>query len=322
MQNVYGFFDVKKTSGVVIAVLLSILLVALITYGATTISTNVNTGGTLDVSGVTTLTGAASLNGSTTIDDILTVSGVATFSSRGQFNDVLRATSTFFATGASFFYSGVTLGDSGADVITITGNASTTNMFQVGGEFYAIGSTTLSNTLTVGGATTFTGIPTFRSAVRASSTADFTGAFATYGATTLGDAATDVITITGNASTTNSLTVVKDFFVDGTASTTKLLVGNGSSALTGLLTGYCSVNPGVDVVASSTQAVTCSGATGVRVGDRVFVMPTSTPPGQYAGLRISAASSTATDVIGLEITHATGTAASFTAQSLNFWVAR
>ncbi|MEK7567083.1 MAG: hypothetical protein AAB527_03050 [Patescibacteria group bacterium] len=245
MKNILSFLSTKKVSGVVIAVAFSFLLVALITYGATTISTNINTGGALDVSGASTLT-----------------------------NITASASSTFNAT------------------------------------------------LTVGGAATFSSEATFNKALRASSTADFTGAFATYGATTLGDAAVDNIIITGNASTTNSLTVNKDFYVDGTASTTNLLVGSGSSAIRGLLVGFCSVNPGVAVVASSTKQATCSDATGVRVGDKIFIMSTTTPPGQNAGLRITAASSTAADAILLEITHATGSAASLTAQSFNFWVVR
>lgn len=56
------FLDTRKASGIIMASLMSFLLVVLFTQAATTISTNINTGGTLDVSGVTTLSGAAILS--------------------------------------------------------------------------------------------------------------------------------------------------------------------------------------------------------------------------------------------------------------------
>lgn len=57
-------------------------------------------------------------------------------------------------------------------------------------------------------------------ALFASSTLQVTGAITTYGAVTLGDAAADAITLTGNASTTNALTVGGNFYIGGNATTT------------------------------------------------------------------------------------------------------
>src|SRR3989339_657350 len=48
----------SKNKYLILSVVLSVIFVAAITYGATTISTNINTAGTLTVSGVSTLTGA------------------------------------------------------------------------------------------------------------------------------------------------------------------------------------------------------------------------------------------------------------------------
>lgn len=57
-------------------------------------------------------------------------------------------------------------------------------------------------------------------ALFASSTVQATGALTAYGAVTLGDNAVDAITITGNATTTNSLSVGGNFFVGGHSTTT------------------------------------------------------------------------------------------------------
>jgi hypothetical protein len=93
---------------------LTALFITATVSAATTISTNISTGGTL------------------------TVSGAAWASSTAQI------------TGALTTYGAVTLGDAGADVITITGNASTTNALTVGGVLYSTGN------LTVGGFATTT----------------------------------------------------------------------------------------------------------------------------------------------------------------------
>ncbi len=202
MQNVYGFFDTKKASGMVIAVLFSVLFVALITYGATTISTNVNTGGTLTVSGASTIAS-------------LTASG----------------------------------------------------------------------------------------AVAASGTVQVTGAFTSYGNVTLGDAGGDVITITGNASTTNSLTVNKDLYVEGTASTTNLRVGGNDGAnglIAGVLFGTCNLQGTGTHAASTTRGYVCSGATGVTTSHKIFVQATSTFVGG-ASFTTQGASSTGANTIGVDV---------------------
>ncbi|MBI5045405.1 MAG: hypothetical protein HZC14_00105 [Candidatus Niyogibacteria bacterium] len=67
------FLDTKKASGIIMASLMSFLLVALFTSAATTISTSINTGGTLDVTGASTLTGAVTMSAAATVGTNFTV---------------------------------------------------------------------------------------------------------------------------------------------------------------------------------------------------------------------------------------------------------
>src|SRR3989338_7090467 len=94
----------SRLVSVATASIVATLGVALLTYAATTISTNITTGGTLNADDATTLNGA------------------------------------------------VTLGNAASDVITITGNASTTNSLTVGGNFYVNGfaTTTSAGALALG----------------------------------------------------------------------------------------------------------------------------------------------------------------------------
>ncbi len=109
-KNISSFFDTKRTSGIIAATVLSFVAVALITYGATTIGTNINTGGTLDVTGASTLAALTATNltatASSTFNTTLTVTGASTF------------------TGAASFNGNVTAGDANGDTFTVRGTAS------------------------------------------------------------------------------------------------------------------------------------------------------------------------------------------------------
>ena len=260
MSNISRFFDTRRVTGVVLATLLSLFLVALITYGATTISTNVSTGGTLDVTGATTLNAA------------------------------------------------VTLGDAVTDNITITGNATSSNTFNVAGNFkvngYATTSGSSGNFATAG-------------------TLTVTGATELNGAVTLGDAAVDAIIITGNASTTNSLTIGK------TASTTKLVVGGDDvhGTFASIIFGTCNLTA-TTLSASTTKNFPCTSATGVRTTDKVLVNATSTlvSGGYIEQIYIRAASSSAdnNNQINVDITNSGITSGVDKAISgtLQFWAYR
>lgn len=73
---------------------------------------------------------------------------------------------------------------------------------------------------TIGTNVDTTGTINASSTMIASSTLQVTGAVTTYGAVTLGDAAGDLIVLTGNASTSQALTVAGNFYVGGYATAT------------------------------------------------------------------------------------------------------
>lgn len=85
MSKIHKFFRKQGPVSVILSVVLSVLFVVVAVEAATTIGTNVNTGGTLTVTGATTVTGAAIIYGATSIGGALTatstlaVSGVTTF---------------------------------------------------------------------------------------------------------------------------------------------------------------------------------------------------------------------------------------------------
>ena len=234
-----------------LAVALSVFLVVAIVEAATTISTNIVTGGTLQVDTTSTLTGDVTAGA-----DLIVTSGARV----GTGSDGTHLTAL---AGDSFFVEGQ-------------------------GEF--------------------DGIVWFDASLRASSTALITGALTTYGNVTLGDAAGDVIVLTGNSSTTNSLTVGTNLYVDASASTTDLRVGGLDSAnglLAGMIHGTCNIAQ-ESVTASTTKGVRCTTATGVTTSFKTF---------------IQGASSTANGVIGVQLVNLTGADAT-PAGTLNFWAVR
>ena len=154
----------NKIFSIALSVFVSFVFVFAVTYAATTISTNINTGGTLTVSDTSTLTGAVTMGTDLTVtsgtrvgsdasgghitalaDDSLFVEGQSEFDGIAWFDGSLRASSTLFATGAATLYS--TLDVSGK---TTLANASST-IFTVSGNTY-LATTTLSSggSLTLG----------------------------------------------------------------------------------------------------------------------------------------------------------------------------
>ncbi len=185
-------FLITEKTGVMRSVALSLvfstLFIAVSVGAATTISTNITTGGTLNVTGLSTLVYASSTGQSLTGN--LTVGG--------------RATTT---------------GSSGnietAGTLTVVGTSNFTGLATL---VYASSTgQSLSGNLTVGGRATTTGSS---GNIETAGTLTVTGASVLNGAVTLGDAAGDAIIVTGNASTTNSFEVGNDLYVNGMATTT------------------------------------------------------------------------------------------------------
>ncbi len=353
----------------ILSVIFSVVFAAAVTYGATTISTNINTGGTLTVSG------ASSLNGNVTLGDVA--------------GDVILSTGQLQASSTALLGETLVLKNSTSATTAVEGGVyydSSSKVIKLydGSAWYTVGTTTsgltlsgnrlqladLNHYMTFGTttqqglsmltleATSTVAIPltivaetsqtadTFRilndasskllyvnsaGGLFGSSTAQFTGVLTTYGGVTLGDAAADAITLTGNASTTNALTVGGNLYINGFAtttasngnidtagkltavnasttritasdyaSTTSLIVGGNGSTMSGLIFGYCTI-PTVTINASSTGYAVCdssTGGAGIRSGDRVMVMATSSLPNNFI---LQAASSTAANTISVRL---------------------
>ena len=208
----------------------------------------------------------------------------------------------------------------------------------------AYGATTIGTNVNTGGTLTVTGNSVFSTAsstgtVKFSTINSDTGAISfgdenltttgtlnVSGLTTLGNASTTILSLTGNllvngfATTTasngnidteGSLTVV------GTASTTNLIVGgNGTNGtIAGIVFGTCTFNPGA-ITASTTKSTTCT-ATGLRTTDKVFVNPVSLEP----HLVFTSASSTAINTLQVTV-YNTGLTGNITPASKDwYWMA-
>lgn len=176
-------------------------------------------------------------------------------------------------------------------------------------------------TLSVTGASTLTGNVTSAGVLlssgdfQASSTAGFGGVTSFYGNIVIDKAATTTVTYNQAGINYDANTFVIDPNSNrigiGTSSPGTTLGINGTTTMTGGLTvgltgnpmntilmGTCTYNPGGAIVATTTLSTNCTGATGVRSGDKVFVTPRSLEN----NLVMTSASSTATsDVIQVSV---------------------
>lgn len=229
----------RRSISIILSVVISVVSIFAIAQAATTISSNISTGGTLAVTGASTLTGAVS------------------------------ASSTMQITGALTTYGASTFGDASSDVNLFTGT------------------------------------------LQASTTALFTNGFTTYGNIIVNQSATTTLTfgsaginfdantfvVDPNANRVGILTATPNTALEvaGTASSTSLVVGGGST-VSGIVFGTCTYD-GASITASTTLSTNCTGATGVRTTDKVFVTPRSLEN----GLIFTSASSTANDVIQVSV---------------------
>src|SRR3989338_3108090 len=158
------FFTARKGDfmrSVALSLVFSTLFIAVSVGAATTISTNKTTGGNITVTGASTLTRAVTTAGAVTLGDaagdaIIITCNASTTNSFEVGNDLYvngNATTTgsngdfatrgtLTITGASVLNGAVTLGDAAGDAIIVTGNASTTNSFEVGNDLYVNGMST------------------------------------------------------------------------------------------------------------------------------------------------------------------------------------
>ena len=306
-----GLFHV--TFAVIVGVLCSVAIVS----AATTISTNIQTAGTLSVTGNAsttmfssngpsyfggTATVTVSTAGAVTMPSTLSVTGLAT---------LLGGATTTSIT----LLNGEVISNATDGVVQINGIASSTSITLLNGE-------TITNatdgTIQLGGIASTTSLTLLNGETITN---------ATDGTIQLGGiASTTSLTLLNGETITNAtdgtiaITATNVTF-NGTASTTNLRVGNDIvPSIAGMIFGYCNLTS-VTVNATSTAYANCAGATGVTSSYSVFVQATSSLP---AGLVVTAASSTATTgTINVLIMNSTAGANTATgAISLNYWAVR
>ena len=354
MSKIIALFRSRETFSVSLSFVCTVLFSLTVVHAATTISTNVNTGGTLTVTGIGHLQADLNIYG----NDLNIGTGTATSTLSGGFGIGVGTTTpgAVFAIATSTaglntafllsnlgsnytFYAEDTANDSSPFVIDATGNV-------------GLGTTTPGVKLGVAGdinANIIYGDTFFATSTTATST--FRGGLIVDTSTLVVDFSTNRIGI-GTTSPWALFSVNPDQvsgaeFAVGSSTKTDLIVTNagrvgvGSTTpfvalgITGTTTssagaivgidgspvnqirfGTCTYNPGA-VVTTSGLSTNCTGATGVTPTDRVFV----TPQQLELGLIFTAASSTAADVIQVTVLNATTTGGITPASRSWFWMA-
>jgi len=272
--------------------------------------------GTTSVSGLSQLT----VEATSTVGVPLTLRGY-----NGQTADLFRIHSV---DGTELFAIDA-LGNASTTHITTTGNlwvngyATTT---ATNGNFATLGTLTAVGLTTLGNASTSQITTTGNLWVNGYATTTATnGNFATLGTLTAVG-----LTTLGNASTTNTSVgagATGELWVGGNATTTaagnistkgSLTLANSSTAINGIVFGYCNIANSAAVTASTTAYFNCTGATGVTTDHRVFVQATSS---LHADLFVQAASSTAAGTINIQVANLgyLGASATIGDISLNFF---
>lgn len=344
------------------SIIASFLFVAFITSASTTINTNVNTGGTLTVSGASTLNGNVTL-GDAAADVVLSTGGLQASSTA-----LFGSATTFYSSATISGANGLVLGSSASDITGSAGmiyynSASKVIKMHDGNDWFTVGTSTSGLSLSGNrlqlaslnyymtfGTTTQQGLSvlTLESTSTASIPLTIVGRLSQtanllqimnsvgtnlFTVNNLGQASSTMFTTTGdlfvngfatttaangNIATKGTLNVTglstlgmatsTGETINGLASTTQLVVGGNGTTVSGLIMGYCTI-PTVTIQASSTDYADCSGATGIRSGDRVIVQATSSLPSSFV---ITAASSTGVGLINVRIRNhgdSTGTVA-------------
>lgn len=195
---------------VAVSVLAAIGLIALSVSAATTISTNISTGGTLSVTGASTLTGAA------TLSSTLNVTGLATLG---------NASTTILSTTGNFMVNGF------ATTTASNGNIATAGTLSVTGASTLTGAVTTSGSLTVG--TTASSTSLIVGSDQVSTINGLIFGYCTIPATTVAASSTAYANCTGATGVTSSYRV----FVQATSSLpdNMLLVAASSTGTTGTI---------------------------------------------------------------------------------------
>ena len=274
MININKFLD-KSLVRLVVSVTLSVFAVATVVYGATTISTNIQTDGTLSVTGVSTFTGVGHF-----IND-LNVGGADFNLGTGS------ATTTLTSLSATLLAINADLDLYGGDLNLGTGSATST-LTSSGGKL-GLASTSPWGLFSIEAAqgTVGANTPTF----------------------VVGDQGTSTPSLyvsgnNGNVGIASSSPYVALGVVGTTTSSLGMRIGGTGSGITQLLTGSCTIDlPSIGAQANG--VVNCSASGVIASTTRVWV----TPAGLPTFVSFAGASSTADDIIQIGVFNSSSTAA-------------
>ena len=281
------FFIKKGPISTILSVVLSVFFIVGIVEAATTISSNISTGGSLSVTGASTLTGAV-----TTTAGITSGSDI---SSDTDSTDSLGTTGTRWASIFSDAFTGNTIaldGATGVNSLTITdGVADALSIIHGATDFMVFDTSTPALTITpntsIGGTLSVTGASTLTGNVTASGTLGVTGAATITGNSVLTSADVGGGYSSGGSGltldTTGKIQTNGDLEINGYATTTAAtgniategtLVIGGGTAITQHLSATASLDFPV-IAANSCEVLTIT-VTGAVDGDVVSLgMPNS-----------------------------------------------
>lgn len=230
-------FNWRTTVSVTASVVISVFFVFLTVYSASTIGTNVSTGGTLSVSGVSTLTGNVAASGT------LQVTGAAIFYDPVTFRTGIGASSTVSITGSTTIAGALNVSGAFTAMSAAVINGSTTIGAQLNAGVINASSTVLVNgSSTIAGALNVQGVARFANQIDASSTLAVGGGASFFSSSTVSGAfhvsgsarvGTTSLGRTSSSSPAQELSVDGDVYIGSKNSTTTLVIDNSRADTSG-----------------------------------------------------------------------------------------
>ena len=285
-----------------LSIIISVFLVSVVVYAATTIGTNVNTAGTVTMESASTTNDFWLGNVIADDDDYLYMDasssqymmwdddpGQFAFSDDLQIDGNVSTTEAIIVGGEAGDDDDIIYFDSREENLTWDNDP---GQFTISDDLKVTGVTTSTLAFWVGTGGTVDNLDMTGGDLYAQGDAEIDGGLWVNSATT-----TDSLAIGGYASSTGDINTQADLHVGGNADVDGTFDIGGGSTITKLTFGVCNIEA-TTITATSSAFADCTGATGVASADKVFVTATSSLPTNFA---IQAASSTAADVISLRI---------------------
>ncbi|KKU70564.1 MAG: hypothetical protein UX94_C0004G0028 [Parcubacteria group bacterium GW2011_GWA2_47_21] len=275
------------------AVISGILFIGMSVFAATTISTSIQTDGTLSV------TGAAVNYGDLTTGGDLYVNGADFSLGTGSATTTLTVSSARLGVASTTPWGLFSIESDNSSVginpIFVVGDQGTsTPLFIISGNDGRVGVGTSSPGVRLGVAGDINANIVYGDTLVATST---TATSTLKGGLTV-DTSTLVVDFSSNSVGVSSSSPFVALGVTGTTTSSwGAILGLNGAPINQLRFGTCTYNPAVSLAASSTLSTNCTGATGVNTSDRVFVTPVSLE----IGLIMTSASSTADNVIQVSV---------------------